>query len=338
MSAKPAPASETGTSVGIVAIGRNEGARLGDCLRAALTQSRLVVYADSRSDDGSAELARSLGVVTVVLDSSAPLTAARGRNAGFAALRERCRDCDFVQFVDGDCILAPGWIETATAFLRANPRAAVACGRRFEAFPQASLYNRLSDEEWDTPIGRTDFAGGDTLIRIAAFEQVGGFRPDLRAGEEPEMTARMRAAGWEIWRLDAPMTEHDARILRFGQWWRRAQRGGFGYAQVRSVTASLPQPVYVAQLRSAFIWTLAVPLGVGIAAAAVRAPALLLLLPVAYALQVARIAARKGLLSGRSWQSAAMILLAKVPETIGAMRYFLGWRPEGVGEYKGRAA
>ena len=45
--------------------------------------------------------------------------------------------------------------------------------------------------------------------------RLAGFNPSLMASEEPELTARLRNRGWEIWRLDAPMTEHDARIFTF---------------------------------------------------------------------------------------------------------------------------
>ena len=64
-------------TIGIVAIGRNEGARLEQCLRSLLSQSHAVIYADSASSDGSADLARRLGVETVELsgDQLAPYTA-----------------------------------------------------------------------------------------------------------------------------------------------------------------------------------------------------------------------------------------------------------------------
>ncbi len=338
MTASAAPAPASVPPVGFVVIGRNEGARLRQCLESVLRQSPRVIYADSASTDGSVALARDLGVKTVVLDDSAPLTAARGRNAGYRALREHFPKCEFVQFLDGDCILAPQWVEHAVEFLRSNPRAAVACGRRFEANPDASAYNRLCDEEWNTPVGRAEAGGGDALVRVSAVEQVGGFRSELKAGEEPEMMARMRHAGWEIWRLDLPMTEHDARIVRFGQWWRRALRGGYGYAQVWTTTGSLPRRLYGRQLRSALIWTGGVPLAVCLASLTLEEPLLALALPLAYLMQISRIAHRRGAFSLWSWQSAGLIFLAKFAEAAGALRYFAGQGSDRLGEYKARHA
>ena len=322
--------------VGFVVIGRNEGERLEQSLRTLRAVSDQVVYVDSGSTDGSVHLACDLGAIAIELDDSAPHTAARGRNAGFREARERFPACEYVQFIDGDCILEPGWLESATKFLDTNPKAAIACGRRIEAHPDESFYNRLIDEEWNTPIGRSDYSGGDALVRVSAFEQIGGFRPELKAGEEPEMTTRLRAAGWEIWRIDAPMTIHDARIHRFGQWWTRSVRGGYGYAEVWSTTGQLPRRVFDAQLRRAFFWTLGLPLVVMVVALIVREPLLLLALPAIYGAQILRIAVRRGL-SLRSAQSAAMILLAKLPESIGALSYFLGQKSNRLADYKSAA-
>jgi uncharacterized RDD family membrane protein YckC len=146
------------------------------------------------------------------------------------------------------------------------------------------------------------------------------------------MTARMRAAGWQIWRIDALMTEHDANIRTLGQWWRRTQRGGFGYAQVWSATGGIPQRLYAQQLRSALIWAVAMPVVVVAAAIAFEQPLALMLLPLAYAAQIVRIAARS---SGPvRWTNAALIFLAKFPEAIGAARFFLGGGRVRVAEYK----
>lgn len=310
--------------VAFVAIGRNEGERLGDCLRALLRQTEKVVYADSASTDGSVALAQSLGVSTVVLEGNQLLSAARARNAGFTEARRLFPESEFVHFIDGDCVLAEGWLERAVDFMDSNPAAAIACGQRFEANPEGSAYNRMIDEEWNTPVGQAEASGGDALVRVSAFEEVEGFNPRLKAGEEPEMAFRMRQRGWEIWRLDGKMTEHDARLMRFGQWWMRCLRGGFGFAEVWSITRS----VFAKQLRSAFFWTVGIPLLFVLAALIAREPLVLVGMPLAYFAQIARIARRRGL------RSAAMLMLAKLPETIGALSYFLGRKPEQIGDYK----
>lgn len=319
-------------TTGFVVIGRNEGSRLEQCLRSVLAISKRVVYADSASTDGSVELAEALGAAVVALPQDGKLNAARGRNAGYAELKARFSECKAVQFLDGDCILQPRWIEHAVAFMRDNPKVAIVCGRRFEAHPDASIYNALCNEEWNTPIGQANECGGDALVRCEAFDRVSGFRSDLLAGEEPEMSARMRAASWQIWRIDALMTEHDAKILSLRQWWRRTQRGGFGYAQVWQATRSLPERLYGRQLRSALLWAIMLPLSVVLVAAFTKRPLILIIVPLAYTLQVARIAARAR--GPARWTRATLTLLAKIPESLGAARYILTSGARSVPEYK----
>lgn len=319
---------------GVVLIGRNEGERLRRSLESALKLTPRVVYADSASTDGSVELARSMGALAVQLDSSKPLNAARGRNAGFEALRQNHSECRFVQFLDGDCRLVEGWPRTAIDFLNAQEKAAVVCGRRFEAFPDASFYNRLADEEWNTPVGQADACGGDAMMRVDALAAIGGFDDTLMACEEAEMTARLRERGWQVWRLDANMSEHDAAIFRFGQWWRRTVRSGYGYAHSWRRTQHLPRPVYGGRLKSAFTWIIGIPLAVVLLAVLLGRPTVLLALPLIYALQILRIALRRERLTAHGLRASAMMMIAKLPEVIGAAQFFLQPRPRHSIEYK----
>ena len=114
-----------GLEIGAVAIGRNEGERLGRCLSSLRGQVAELIYVDSGSTDGSRELARSLGAQVVELDLSTPFTAARARNAGYRRLRELQPNLQFVQFVDGDCEVVEGWLQKALARLQARPELAV---------------------------------------------------------------------------------------------------------------------------------------------------------------------------------------------------------------------
>ena len=89
--------------LGVVIIGRNEGARLRRCLVSLIGRASWLVYVDSGSTDGSVALATEMGAQVVELERSLPFTAARARNAGFSRLRECDPNLDLVQFVDGDC-------------------------------------------------------------------------------------------------------------------------------------------------------------------------------------------------------------------------------------------
>jgi GT2 family glycosyltransferase len=325
------PIGPASHQVGVVAIGRNEGERLKACLRSVVGQAALVVYVDSGSSDGSVEFARSLGVEAVLLDMAQPFTAARARNAGIDRLCELRPKIPFVQVVDGDCEVAGGWLDLAATTLEGNSQLAVACGRRRERWPDATIYNRLCDMEWAAVPGITRECGGDAIIRLQAFRQVGGYNPALIAGEEPEMCVRLRQAGWQILRLDAEMTLHDAAMTRFGQWWRRAVRCGHAYAEGAALHGAAPERHKVRQLRSTVLWGAIVPLAIAVAALAGAWWRPAWLLAAAMALGYLVVAARvfryrthtRGDPARHALLYAAFTVLAKFPEAAGAARYVI---------------
>jgi GT2 family glycosyltransferase len=303
---------------GVVAIGRNEGERLKRCLSSA-RWARAVIYVDSGSNDGSVAWSRAQGIDVVELDTSEGFTAARARNAGFQRLKGLEPGLRFVQFVDGDCELAEGWLGTAVAALEHRPDAAAVFGRRRERYPERSIYNRICDAEWDVPVGRAPACGGDVMMRRAALDQVDGYRDDFIAGEEPELCVRLRAAGWTVWRIDAEMTWHDAEMTRFGQWWRRNVRSGYAFALGRFHHGAPPEQLWVWESRRAWLWGIWLPLACALAVIAFDAPGLALLL--IYPLQLLRrIPRQPGGLRDRIG-FAALELLGRFAEGMGQLRF-----------------
>jgi glycosyltransferase involved in cell wall biosynthesis len=316
--------------IGVITIGRNEGERLRRCLASVVGRGMPVVYVDSASTDGSADAARALGAEVVALDMSRPFSAARARNEGFERLLQVAPSLRFVQFVDGDCEVVDGWIERARSELQSRPEVAVVCGRRRERFPQASVYNRLADLEWDTPIGEAKSCGGDAMMRMLAFREVGGFDPSVAAGEEPELCQRLREKGHKVLRIDAEMTLHDSAMLHFGQWWRRAVRSGYGAMDV--ATRFGHEGLFVKQVDSARRWTIGWPVAVvlvSLASAAVMRRASWTLLAAvivlaALPLQMARLAVN---VRPRvpNWKTAlgygVLTMIGKWANVVGQLRY-----------------
>jgi GT2 family glycosyltransferase len=321
-------------NVGVVIIGRNEGERLIKCLESVKSDTSNIVYVDSGSIDDSIATAKQVGAFVVSLDLTQPFTAARARNEGFAALKALKPEVCFVQFVDGDCVLVPGWLTTALMFIQQQDDTAIVCGRRRELRPGASVYNRLCDVEWDTPVGESSECGGDMLVRAKAFEEVGGFRPQLIAGEEPELCVRLREIGWKIWRLDAEMTRHDAAITRFAQWWVRAVRGGHAFAEVSRLHSTSATGIWKRETAHIIFWGGVLPVAIGLAAC-IHPTALAGTL--AYALQICRIAISRGPRSSQSWTYALFVTVAKFAEFQGVVKFWWHqWRRQDIAliEYK----
>jgi hypothetical protein len=194
-------------------------------------------------------------VDVVALDMSIPFTAARARNAGFRRLLELQPDTEFVQFVDGDCEVLPGWVTAGRAALAQQPDIAVACGRQRERFRDATVYNRLFDIEWGGAEGDVFSCTGNAMMRVTALRAAGGFTERLIGGEEPDLCVRLRSQGHRVVRLAADMVLHDAAMSRFGQWWRRTLRTGYGTAEL----ARIHPAIFERQTRSALFWGLGWP-------------------------------------------------------------------------------
>lgn len=313
-------------SIGAVIIGRNEGSNLANCIRSLKPSVDPVVYVDSGSTDGSPQQAAQLGVCVVELDPSRPFTAARARNEGMRELIRQAPKTQFVQFVDGDCVVQENWIEAAVRSLEANPSVAIVGGRRRERHPHASVYNRLCDMEWNRSAGTAEAVGGDALIRVSAWRDVSGYDDRMIAGEEPEMCQRLRSSGWQVMRINQEMTLHDARMLRFSQWWQRNFRAGHAFAEGAFRAACRGQSFRWHQLMSIALWGLCLPL-LSLLTVIVTGGLSVLLLLCAYGLLWLRIR-RTRLAEGDTQTDASLYagfcVLGKFPELGGMIRFASG--------------
>jgi GT2 family glycosyltransferase len=331
-------------TIGIVIIGRNEGERLINCLK-SVDSALDIVYVDSGSSDDSVAVARVYGALVVELDMTTPFTAARARNAGRNALGQSKA---LIQFIDGDCMLQPGWLQAASAALRGDPGLAAVFGRRREIAPETSRYNWMCDIEWAHSPGPARYFGGDVMLRASALDAVDGYPSEMIAGEEPDLAMRLRRAGWSIACIPAEMTLHDAAIVRFGQWWRRATRSGHAYAELASRHRQT-FPDYSRRMAGVLLWGAALPcaaialvlLGLVISSPAMcMAGGLLLALPIA---QLARLTFREMRQRGTydAFTIATFQMLAKPAQALGAARYWnarIRGKRIKIMEYKGKAA
>lgn len=320
---------------GVVIIGRNEGKRLAKCLNSA-PQNCTTVYVDSGSTDDSVSLARSYASVSIVeLDSDRPFTAARARNAGLRRIVNLVQDPQYVQFIDGDSELIQGWTRNALEFLESHTDVAAVSGLLHERDPGSSIYNWLCEREWAGPHGEVRACGGIAMMRVSAVLAVGGFREALIAGEEPELCARLRAAGWLIWRLNSDMALHDAAMTHFSQWWRRAVRSGHALSQSRYLNREVLAASGNWETKRIWLWVAIIPLTCAIASLAIWPWGVLTWL--VYPLQIVRqIVRNSGSMRDRT-VSAVFQMLARFAEAFGHLAFlrarFLGRQPHLI-EYK----
>jgi cellulose synthase/poly-beta-1,6-N-acetylglucosamine synthase-like glycosyltransferase len=231
----------------VVVIGRNEGMRLVRCIESVQAMDSPegpveIIYVDSASTDDSVERVFRLGVNVIEVNPSRPC-AAVGRNAGWRIAR-----ADLVLFLDGDTILVPDFIKH-TIRLFDDASIGVAFGSCRELNTKFSIYNRVLDLDWIGRSGLVEFSGGNALVRRAVLEKVGGYDERLIAAEDTEMCARIRGASYKVLCIDRSMVGHDLAMSNFSQYWRRAIRTGYAYAEVSEKIKPMDSPVWYRQAR-----------------------------------------------------------------------------------------
>ena len=328
-------------NVGVVVIGRNEGERLVRCLNSVIDQvseSTPIVYVDSGSTDNSVSFAQSLGIHVINLDLSVPFTMARGRNTGFEYLAATFSELEYIQFIDGDCELLAGWIETGVQQLALNERLAVVCGRLHERFPEASPYNRLADMEWNAAVGEVDACGGIAMMRVSALKEVNGYDTALICGEEPELCIRLRQKGWTIYRVTSDMAIHDMAMTRFSQWWTRSIRGGWAVAEGVARYGQSSERYMVREHLSGWLWGVIVPVVALSLVLETQGASLLLLLGYPYLIwRVYQYRRTLGDLAAHARLYACFCVISKMPQAIGQFKFWLNYwqkKPAIIIEYK----
>jgi glycosyltransferase involved in cell wall biosynthesis len=184
----------------IVIIARNEAENIARAIESALRAAEPypqaeVLLVDSASTDATVEIARRYPINIVRLNPAWFLSAAAGRTIGMRHTRG-----DLIQYVDGDMELAAGWLEQAVPFLVEHPELAGVTGYRHDIYMRDGAIVHEQDVDrapHGQPVEVRHFAGA-ALYRRPALERVGGFNPYLFSEEEPELSMRLRRAGYKL--------------------------------------------------------------------------------------------------------------------------------------------
>jgi glycosyltransferase involved in cell wall biosynthesis len=136
---------------------------------------------------------------------------------------------DLIAFIDDDCFLNRGWISSAIAFARRNPRAGAFGGQvriRWETPPTelgaASEWLLARQQLGREPVrlpkrGGVPLVGAGIVIRRGALVQSGWIERGhfmgrtgkaLTSGDDAEISFRIRSAGWELWYTPTMKIDH----------------------------------------------------------------------------------------------------------------------------------
>lgn len=183
-----------------------------------------IIYVDGGSKDKSVSIARSTEDVRVIeLNLKFP-TPGRGRNAGWHEAR-----AEWIHFFDSDTMVEKGWIAEAVKHI--DSKTGAVFGWRKEKEPLKNCFHLVGDLEWMKPEMAARFFGGDVLIRKSSLQETGGYDETLIAGEDPELSVRIRRGKWQIKGIDALMCYHDLRMSEFKKYFIRATRTGYAFVE-----------------------------------------------------------------------------------------------------------
>jgi glycosyltransferase involved in cell wall biosynthesis len=232
----------------VVIIARNESKNIARAVESVLRgiedwPQTQVLLVDSASTDETVDIARRYPISIVRLAPAWFLSASAGRYIG-----TRYTQGDLILFLDGDMELASGWLERAVPFILEHPEAAGVDGyfRNVHVRDGQVISEReaLRDPQGN-PVEVTYFCGA-ALYRRSALAQVGGFNPYLISEEEPELSMRLRHAGYKLIRLPYLISTHYGPPLNSWEYNVRRFRTRLwtGYGQV---------PRY--HIKSGLLWT-----------------------------------------------------------------------------------
>lgn len=214
--------------IDIVIIGLNSASTLKKCLEAAskadFSNGQLhFIYVDGGSTDHSLALAQEFPHITVLQLNTKYPTPGAGRNMGW-----KNGHAPLVQFLDSDTELDPNWLTKGSLLLQ-DPQLAAVNGYLKELNPNASIFNWICGKEWNSKPGFCETFGGNVLIKREVLEKTSGYDTELTAGEDPELSRRIRKAGWKILHSDIPMATHDLDMQTATKYIKRSYRTGYAY-------------------------------------------------------------------------------------------------------------
>jgi glycosyltransferase involved in cell wall biosynthesis len=214
----------------VVIISRNEAEHIARTIESVLRAVKRwpeteILLVDSASTDRTVEIACRYPINVVQLGSSWFLSAAAGRRIGLHYTQG-----DLVMYLDGDMELAAEWPVQAVPFLWQHPELAGVAGRRRDIYVHDGKIigeHSYEGEMSEHPVKARYLAGG-ALYRRSALEQVGGFNPYIISSEEPELSLRLRRAGYELMLLPYVMCRNYTLPINSWEYFvRRFRRGMF---------------------------------------------------------------------------------------------------------------
>jgi GT2 family glycosyltransferase len=206
-----------------------------------------LIVIDDGSQDATVEIARRYPLVKLVRhDTNRGLGGAR--NTAVRTARN-----EFVASLDADCVAEPEWLAALVAAM-ADPKVAGVGGKLTEGV-QVNLADRWRrahmPQEWGDSVVRNPkfLFGCNSLFRKSLVLEAGGYDERMRTnGEDTDLSARLRARGWDL--LYTPVARathlrHDSTRSILDTYWRWWRFGVNAYANGPRLRSVLGHAIFV---------------------------------------------------------------------------------------------
>lgn len=209
--------------VSLVTTVKDAAAEIDAFLASLAMQTRApdeVIVVDGGSTDGTIERLRGASGLTVLEEPGANI--ARGRNVAIAAATH-----DAIAVTDGDCILAPDWLERLLEPIEAGADVAMGFYRPLEGgFLQTCMAAVNLPPAEDVDAARFVPSARSVAFRREALEAAGGYPEWLDIGEDMYVGRRWRELGLDLrfapeavvrWRLRATLRDTWTQYFRYAR-------------------------------------------------------------------------------------------------------------------------
>lgn len=219
-------------NISYVIIGKDVEKTIRACIASILAckeKDDEIIYVDGKSQDATLDIVKKFKEeITVLIYPHKRSNQAKQRNYGWKKAKNK-----FIFFIDGDCTVNDEFIRSAKKEMNTS-KDKIICGMRREK-KRRSFFSLISDIEWEKDIGEIKYFGGEFLIRKEALEKVKGYDESLIAGEDYELSSRLRSEGYIIQRLHLVSSWHNTHIDSFLKYFKRCLRTGRGYEKVGNI-------------------------------------------------------------------------------------------------------
>jgi glycosyltransferase involved in cell wall biosynthesis len=221
-----------------------------------------IVFVDDGSDDGTLSTIKKIASKS---DLPARIYHTNWKGVGNARnVVITHTQSQYIIWVDGDMVLAPGYIKKLVDFMDANHQFAITKGRQglkkgANLLATTELMSRAAGRMIDYTSERNRYKAlgtGGSIYRTEALKQAGRFDPNLRGyGEDQDLELRIKKYGWKLTTADVTFQDYERQKLTWKNLYRRYYlRGYFSHyflhknPGVIRITNMLPPMAFIAGL------------------------------------------------------------------------------------------